>query len=272
MPALSLASNGEAVPCAPRQSRSVTFNSVADLLSVVDEIDSFWALDTCGRMRILMKVISQFAKVEAVPYRYCDTTPGEYADFLEREVSEDIWDRMEGKWLDLRSLCLLVSDPVEGDILIEAEAMRARDEHADILVMDAHFYEGLCLGFEPVLDDDLGGGDRDEDMNTLFDLQDTLTGIRDQPRFAPLHATIDQLLEQAEERINCIDGGEPSRYIMYEFTLPAIAKERGEHYQTTESWTNPSITRATLREILQFQQAKAETGDTRLSSGLKLIS
>jgi len=43
------------------------FECIDDLLLALDEVDLNWLLDPCGRVRVLMKIASQFAEVEALP-------------------------------------------------------------------------------------------------------------------------------------------------------------------------------------------------------------
>jgi len=38
------------------------FSTIKDVLTAVDEVESYWELDACGRVRVLMKLASRFAR------------------------------------------------------------------------------------------------------------------------------------------------------------------------------------------------------------------
>lgn len=260
MPVLTFASDKADTATKPPTStvRSATFDSVETLLDIVYEVDSFWELDTCGRIRVLMKLISRFARVEAIPYRYCVVS-------CEEKVATDhptlvkIKERMDCKWLDRRAVCLYVVLPDGGEFLIEAEGLRKQGEDNDGIVGHrpspfgryAHFFTAVT---EPVSSPE----EEEADMETLRDLRTKISDLKEQSRFSSLHASADRMVEQLNAEINRILEGKISRYILYEFDSLPYARGMGLHYETTESWTNPTVTRTALREILQFPQAKLD--------------
>jgi hypothetical protein len=54
--------------------QELQFRSVAELVSVADEVDSFWSLNADGRTRVLMKLAERFADVLVVGTRSYKTT------------------------------------------------------------------------------------------------------------------------------------------------------------------------------------------------------
>jgi hypothetical protein len=61
-------------PCEPKLFRQ--FNRIDDLLFAVDDVPAFWELDCCGRVRVLMKLASRFAKSVEVLTAFAVIAPG----------------------------------------------------------------------------------------------------------------------------------------------------------------------------------------------------
>ena len=56
------------------------FKSISDLITAVDDVPAYWELDSCGRVRVLMKLASQFAKKVEVLTAFAVIAPAHEVD------------------------------------------------------------------------------------------------------------------------------------------------------------------------------------------------
>jgi hypothetical protein len=140
------------------------FESVYDLVNVIEEVDSYWDLDECGRVRVLMTLASRFAKTEALSVRYCSVSAKELepgTDFL--KSTTEAFSRLDMEWGDTWGPSLFVHDPVEGDLLIETNARDSKGNRDHFTIIPAEFDSGVSLALYPLWNDDFDGGYSDSE-------------------------------------------------------------------------------------------------------------
>ncbi|MFT4111322.1 hypothetical protein [Silvibacterium sp.] len=113
------------------------FCSIFELLDAVDKTESYWGLDISGRVRVLMKLASRFAKLEVIPMRFCRIPHEEFEDT--DEGAEKVWERLDvefgGKWAP----SLLLHDRKLGPLHIETSAAGLLGGRDQTIVAKANF-------------------------------------------------------------------------------------------------------------------------------------
>jgi hypothetical protein len=209
----SLGGNRRAEEKANRNSFPV--RSVYDLVDAAELCPLWWSLDVCGRIRVLLKLSSGFAKTEVVSIRYCGVTSEQLRSWEAEAIFDDqplddtrslmfrLHCESRGRW----EPALLVDDVDEGLLLIETSAARKFSGRDEITVSEVNLVteESSILTHEVFRSDSF--------------LRDK--GV-DEPR-----------------EIN----------IVFHFLTAAGMQYSGEHFDASESWTNPAATRAALKEV-----------------------
>ncbi len=103
------------------------FDSVEDLLAAIRNIDSYWQLDYCGRIRILHKFASRFAKLSILAVRFScmevvrkpgRCTKDEILLLLNSKNLQRNWMRQYQEWGLTGLPALLIEDPKLGAVVI----------------------------------------------------------------------------------------------------------------------------------------------------------
>jgi hypothetical protein len=192
----------------PDRKKFVQFHSVLEVLEAVDAAPSYWNLDPCGRVRVLMKLCSTFAKAEPLSVLYCSFRSDELTD--DDAGVRKLWERLGIEETREWSPSLFVDDPIYGMLKIEPS----------------------CAGM-------LGGTEQTivtrADFDNYTDLIEWPSWDGDCPPF------------------EMWDRMPPDSFIFCAFAHPHLvsnAKGANLRFTTTQSWTDPTITRPVLREIL----------------------
>lgn len=194
---------------------SFPIRSVYDLVEAAEISPLWWSLDVCGRTRVLLKLSSGFAKIEVVSIRYCGAT----SEQLRSWENEAIFD--DPPLEDTRSLMFRLHSESRG-----------RWEPA-LLVEDAD--EGLLL-IETSATRKFTG--RQEITVSEVDLITEEASIFTHKVFRPESFSSDKGAEEPDD-IN----------IVFHFLTAAGMQYSGQHFDASESWTNPAATRAALKEV-----------------------
>ena len=198
-----------------RNRDSFPIRSVYDLVNAAELSPLWWSLDLCGRIRVLLKLSSGFAKTEVVSIRYCGVTSEQLRSWGNEPIFDDppiddtgslmfrLHSESGGRW----EPALLVEDADEGLLLIETSATRKYSGRQEITVSEVNLiteessiFSHLVFRSESFLSDK--SVDEPRDINIVFHLMTTL-GMRN----------------------------------------------TGLHFDASESWTNPAVTRAALKEV-----------------------
>jgi len=198
-----------------RNRDSFPIRSVYDLVNAAELSPLWWSLDLCGRIRVLLKLSSGFAKTEVVSIRYCGVSSEQLRTWGNEPIFDDppiddtgslmfrLHSESGGRW----EPALLVEDADEGLLLIETSATRKYSGRQEITVSEVNLiteessiFSHLVFRSESFLSDK--SVDEPRDINIVFHLMTTL-GMRN----------------------------------------------TGLHFDASESWTNPAVTRAALKEV-----------------------
>lgn len=196
------------------------YGSIWDVREDLDWVDSFWDLSPCGRIRVLMKITSTFAKAEPVSIVFSKASPVEIKQALydpmimgQEGFRKELLEGLIARTHDCTPYpALLVDDPLESDsFLVEANALKAVGSGwDDVLILD--HYEGgdFVIAETPLFADDEDYGSLDE-----------------------------------AERV----GAMPTGAIFFMAVRQRFAKELGLFFQTDAGWTDPKVTRNVVREL-----------------------
>lgn len=189
--------------------------NVYDLVDAAELSPLWWSLDVCGRIRVLLKLSSGFAKTEAVSIRYCGVTSEQLRSWEEEAIFDHppvddtrslmfrLHSESRGRW----EPALLVEDADEGLLLIETSATRKFTGRDEITVSE---------------------------VNLITEESSILT----HKVFRPDSFLSDNGTDEPRE-IN----------IVFHFLTATGMQYSGRHFDASESWTNPAATRAALREV-----------------------
>lgn len=115
---------------------NLLFESVSELVSVADEVESFWKLNADGRARVLMKLAERFAEVEVIGARSHNTSFRGFEWYLSRAPNHDpllaLWG-FDWKMPITRSLCIKTHDGQM--LLVETEAKRLLEGTPQIAII-----------------------------------------------------------------------------------------------------------------------------------------
>jgi hypothetical protein len=209
----SLGSNRQAKEKTNRGSFPV--RDVYDLVDAAELCPLWWSLDVCGRIRVLLKLSSGFAKTAVVSIRYCGVTSEQLKsweddaifDYPHVDETRSLMFRLHsesgGRW----ETALLIEDADEGLLLVETSATRQFSGRQEITVSEVNLiteessiFTHKVFRSENFLGDK--GADEPRDINIVFHLL-TVVGMQ----------------------------------------------HSGWHFDASESWTNPAATRAALKEV-----------------------
>lgn len=233
---------------------ALPFTDLRDTLKNVAEVPEFWDLDTCGRLRVLMKFIGQFAKVEALPYRHCSVSINELEIPDEETRTNLMLDRMETVWGGRLVPCLLVQEDGFGDILVEVEAMRTHGGLDNIIALRAEFSDGVFLHVAETWVNSSQTLEEVEAEAAMDDVHAALGKMRLDPAFDAVRTQIDSVMETLESKLTVNRSTSGDNRVVYNFLELAAAKKHGYHFETTESWTNPKLIRSAIRQVLRIRQ------------------
>jgi hypothetical protein len=237
------------------QQPAKSFTDLEDVFGNVAAAPGFWDLDTCGRLRVLAKLIRQFAKVEALPYRHCAVRFEEYVLFSAEVRSQLLFDLMNRSWQGLHVPCLLVHDDLLGDILIEVEAMQTHGGEDNIIALSAEFSRGVYLHLAEFGVSAGQGTEESEASAALVKVNLALAQMRLNPDFETVRTQIDSVMRTIESKVTLIPSSEASdNRVLYEFIELPVADKYGIRFKTTESWTNPNLCRSVIRHALQIRE------------------
>jgi hypothetical protein len=194
---------------------SFPVRDVYDLVDAAELCPLWWSLDVCGRIRVLLKLSSGFAKTEVVSIRYCGATSEQLKSWNDEAIFDDphldetrslmfrLHSESGGRW----EPALLIEDADEGLLLVETSAMRKFSGRQEITVSEVNLiteessiFTHKVFRSENFLGDK--GADEPRDINVVFHV------------------------------------------------LTAVGMQHsGWHFDASESWTNPAATRAALKEV-----------------------
>jgi hypothetical protein len=213
----------------PRYSTRKQFESVDDVLAAVDNVGSYWALDPCGRTRVLMKLIERFARVDLISVQYVRAS-GEEIDDSAGPVAEDmetvppLFAKIWTEWGRTFAPALAVNDPVCGDILLETSSLGMTEGIEQTVLTPAKWRNGVSLVHWGLWLDDVDYGIEDDDeVDEDFSL--------------------DSIYEDNADM-----------YVVFLFSSPKMLSKHNCRFTTSEGWTNPSLTRKVIQEALDQQQ------------------
>jgi hypothetical protein len=243
------------LPSSPVKARkpSWQFQDVNDVLTAVDSVPAYWELDCCGRVRVLMKLASRFAKkvevltafaVLALDNELNLNPPSPYiTDHSERAKRERDWAlkmrtyrEWEGtagageRWCQrMKGLpCLLVHDLRVGEILIETSA------------------SGLLLGVEETMAFSGLSFAYNNAQASLPQWSNYEESMRDNPEAFPYPFP---------------DKG----HLSYLF-VDRVGMSRSKiTYRTCENWLNPTITRKVVQSIYESCSMSEDFAETEIS-------
>lgn len=194
---------------------SFPFRNVYELIDAADLSPLWWSLDVCGQIRVLLKLAGGFAKAEAISIRYCGATSEE----LKSWQNEQIFD--EESIDDTRSL------------MFRLHAESGGRWKPALLIEDAN--EGPLL-IETTASAKFTG--RQEIIVTEVDLITETSSIFSHHVF------------RSESFLRDKGADEPADInIVFHFLTALGMRYGGQHFDVSESWTNPAATRAALREV-----------------------
>lgn len=230
------------------------FADLRNTLKSVAEVPEFWDLDTCGRLRVLMKFIRQFAKVEALPYRHCSVSTNELEISDETVRTQLMLDRMDTVWEGRLVPCLLVHEEGFGDVLVEVEAMRTHGGLDNIIALRAEFSGGVFLHVEETPENSSQTLEEVAAQAAMDDVHAALGKMQLDPAFNAVRTQINSVMEILESKVAVSRSTSGNNHVVYNFLESEAAKKHGYHFETTESWTNPKLIRSAIRQVLQIRQ------------------
>ena len=194
---------------------SFPVRNVYDLVDAAELSPLWWSLDVCGRIRVLLKLSSGFAKAEVISIRYCGATSEELRSWQNERIFDEpsvdetaslmfrLHAESGGRW----EPALLIEDADEGLLLIETTAtakFTGRQEtmvsEVDLITEGSSIFSHQVFRSESFLSDN--GADEPPNINIVFHF------------------------------------------------LTALGMQySGQHFDASESWTNPAATRAALKEV-----------------------
>ena len=214
------------------------FKDISSLLTVIDEVPEYWELDCCGRVRVLMRLASQFAKDVEVLTVFSLIIPAEelnpshpvayITDYSEEAKQKRDWaQRMRiyreyggtagpgENWC--RNLvgmpCLRLVDPEMGQVLIDTSS------------------SGILLG-----------EDKTESFSGLeFKHGSVVMSI-------PQWTNYDKACEDEGTNYPYPDKGE----LYFLVTEPDLMKKKRIHYELCENWVVPAKTRKVFQAIYNY--------------------
>jgi hypothetical protein len=188
---------------------------VYDLVEAAELCPLWWSLDVCGRIRVLLKLSSGFAKTEVVSIRYCSVSSEQLRSWEDEAIFDDppvddtrslmfrLHSESGGRW----EPALLIEDADEGLLLIETSATRKfsgrqeiTESEVNLITEESSIFSHQIFRSESFLRDK--GVDEPRDINIVF-----------------------------------------------HFLTAAGMQYSGQHFDASESWTNPAATRAALKEV-----------------------
>jgi hypothetical protein len=198
-----------------RNRDSFPVRNVYDLVDAAELSPLWWSLDVCGRIRVLLKLANGFARAEVISIRYCGATSEE----LRSWQNERIFDEPP------------VDETASLMFRLHAES-RGRWEPA-LLIEDAE--EGLLL-IETTATAKFTG--RQEIMVSEVDLITEGSSIFSHQVFRSESFLSDNGADEL-----------PNINIVFHFLTALGMQYSGQHFDASESWTNPAATRAALKEV-----------------------
>ena len=198
-----------------RNRGSFPVRNVYDLVDAAELSPLWWSLDVCGRIRVLLKLASGFANTEVISIRYCGATSEQLRSW-EYEATFD-----DPSVDDTRSLMFRLHSE-SGGIWEPA-----------LLIEDAD--EGLLL-IETSATRKFSG--RQEITVSEVNLLTEESSIFTHKVFRSESLSSDKGAEDTCD-IN----------IVFHFLTAAGMQYSGQHFDVSESWTNPAATRAALKEV-----------------------
>lgn len=191
------------------------FDSLDKMLQSIDQCEAFWDLCPCGRVRVMMKLAAQFANPEIHSIVFFRTTFKNAAELKRR---------------------LTVGNEIS-DMLSFVAYLRATKYASDLPVLPALMFKGV--GNEPLLVDcstAMHVGNNDQILVSPVDFV--------MPGISVATLTIEDEIEENWHKYIpklCIFAVAISNTVLKNQSLEL-------HFETCPSWTNPSLTRAALRE------------------------
>lgn len=208
----------------------VPANSIVQVLMAADQSEEFWKLDSCGRIRALMRAAGwprSDLRIEVLPAQFIKASAGEiFRHFGMGELPEDgleyvetpfhreagLYLRTMGEWGYTGVPSLLVRDPWIGPVLVESSAWSALENTDYLFLRYGDELEGTSYGC----------------ASFVWDAKD--------PRVPPA------------------EGVMPDHFIYTTFITTGMMERKGFTLQTCGAWVNPALTRNAVREIREIMR------------------
>ena len=194
------------------------FSTVIEVLAAADKSDLFWALDPCGRIRVLERIVRRFAAVEILPVLFCKASIEEILNHYDSVEGEEemsriltrqaaLYTRLNGQWGLSGIPSLLVRDPIVGKIIVEASAWSFLEQINFILIREATRDDGAI-----------------ETASEVWS-----NGVQ----------------RSKGERL-------PDHVIFLNYIMPRLMKRKGFKLHTCANWTDHTKTHPAIRQVLDI--------------------
>lgn len=157
-------------PVLPGGASYTPFGSLWELQQHLAAMDEFWELPIGGRVRVLMKTMPSTVCMEPVPTLFCRATdeeldlvfsrPGKRKEKKHHEFMVQVMARMQYTCGHGYYPGLLVSDPEEGDLLVDVASLSVlSDVWEDIQILDVEGSHSFMLTSTPLWNDEGESGE-----------------------------------------------------------------------------------------------------------------